>query len=164
MTETTDIETSIGAFIIQFGKTEYAMMRVIEEVNRIVDGTTIQSKMPYGISEMCNFLKRVAPQFEQEILISKLADVAAEAEDLNNLRSTLVHSYLSKLEINQQNATWYTFDRFVKPDKGKNVRRLESVKMTKKFVDDATQDLLDARLWFIEMRHKMATLPPRYVV
>lgn len=86
------VEKSIGAFILQFGKVEYALTRTIIEINRIVDGTTIQPKFPFSFDEMCKFLRTSERKFLDDAELPPFDKIADELEDLNKIRTVLVQA------------------------------------------------------------------------
>jgi hypothetical protein len=148
------VEKSVGAFILQFGKVEYALMVTIIEVNRIIDGTTIQAKFPYGFDEMCKFLRTSEREFLDDVELPPFDKIVDELEDLNKIRTVLVHSYLSG-KITKPEGTWFRFERFAAVVGAKNRRKIESYRVKKEFIDDSLSDLMRARSWLIQLSERL---------
>jgi hypothetical protein len=153
------VEKSIGAFVVVFGKLEYALTSVIIQLNRIVDGTTIQPKFPYGFDEMCRFLQKADKDF-LDVDQAPLKMVADQLIELNDVRTVIVHSYLSEFR-HKTDGLWLTFDRFASIPGQKNGRRLVSFKVKHQFIDDACADLSIARSRLIQIREALEALPAR---
>jgi hypothetical protein len=146
------VEKSVGAFILRFGNVEYALTLTIIEINRIIDGTTIQSKFPYGIDEMRKFFRKSECEFLDDAELPPFGEIADELEDLNKIRTVLVHSYLSG-SITKADGTWFRFERFAVGDV-RNSRKLESYQVKREFIDDSLEDLKRTRSWLIQLSHR----------
>lgn len=154
------VAKSVGVFILHFGKIEYALMTTIIEINRIIDGSTIQAKFPYSFEEMCKFFRLSETHFLDVSELPPFDQIADELEDLNKIRVVLVHSYLST-KTTKPEGTWFRFDRFAPVPGIKNRREMQEYQVKKEFIDDSVGDLKKARSWLIQLTWRLEKMAAR---